>query len=153
MASVTDFIVHDEEGNPSLLVEVKALTNRSEQWARKMHRNLVVHGRLPETQFFLLALPDHFYLWSNHSQLDPSAPPSVVINAEPILETYFTRAGVSPNQVTGATFELIVRTWLQRIVQSPTSTDLPEHSRDWMLDSGLFEAIQGGSVEQGRVPA
>lgn len=153
MASSTDFIVHDEEDTPSLLVEVKALSNRSEQWARKMRRNLSVHGQLPEAQFFLLVLPDHLYLWSNHSQLDPSAPPSRIINAKPILDVYFARAGVSPDQVTGATFELIIRTWLQRIVQSPTSDDLPEFSRDWLLDTGLFEAIRGGSVEQGRIPA
>ncbi|MFB6097714.1 MAG: hypothetical protein ABEK84_01080, partial [Salinibacter sp.] len=98
-------------------------------------------------------LPDHFYLWSNHPQLDPSAPPSRAMNAERILEPYFARAGVSPDQIRGATFELIIRTWLQRIVQTPTSDDLPESSRDWLLDTGLFEAIRGGSVEKGRIPA
>jgi hypothetical protein len=85
MASSTDLIVHDDEDTPSLLVEVKALPNRSEQWARKMRRNLSVHGQLAEAQFFLLALPDRFYLWGTHSQLDPSAPPSRTINAEPLF--------------------------------------------------------------------
>jgi hypothetical protein len=148
MASSVDYIVNDEKGYPSLLVEVKALPDRSEQWARKMRRNLSVHSPLPEAPFFLLALPDQFFLWVDHAHLDPTAPPSYTVDAKPLLSPYFDRAGLSPEKAAGATFELIVWTWLLRIIQSPSSDALPEGDGEWLLDTGLFEAIQGGHIEQ-----
>jgi hypothetical protein len=153
MTSSVDFVVHDKEGNPTLLVEGKALRDRSEDWARKMRRNLSVHGSLPGAPFFLLALPDRFFLWTDHSQLDPMARPSHTINAAPLLAPYFARADVSAEQAAGATFELIVWTWLQRILQSPTPDALPEQSREWLLDTGLFEALRNGHIEQSGIPA
>lgn len=153
MAFPVDFTVHDKEGTPTLLVEVKALTGRSENWARQMRRNLSVHGPLPPAPFFLLTLPDQFFLWSNHSRLDPTAPPSSTIDAEPLLQPYFARAGISPDQMSGGTFELVVRTWLQRIIQAPNSDALPNQSREWVYETGLFDAIREGSIEQSGIPA
>jgi hypothetical protein len=153
MTSSVDFVVQDKQGNPALLVEVKALRDRSEDWARKMRRNLSVHGPLPDAPFFLLALPDRFFLWTDHSQLDPMDRPSHAIDAEPLLAPYFDRAEVSPERAAGATFELIVWTWLQRILQSPSPDALPDRSREWLLDTGLFEALRNGRIEQRGIPA
>lgn len=153
MTSSVDFVVQDKQGNPALLVEVKALRDRSEDWARKMRRNLTVHGHLPEAPFFLLALPDRLFLWTNHSQVDPMAPPARMIDAEPLLVPYFNRAKVTPEKAAGATFELIVWTWLQRILQSPSSDALPEQYREWLLDTGLFDAIRNGRIENSGIPA
>ena len=152
MSSV-DFVVYDDRESPSLLVEAKALTDRSEKWARKMRRNLSVHGSLPEAPFFLLALPDQFFLWGDHSRLDPMASPSYTADAEPLLTPYFDRAEVSSERAGGATFELIVWTWLLRVTQSPSPDALPERFREWVLSTGLFDAVRNGRIEQSGIPA
>lgn len=81
------------------------------------------------------------------------AHPSHTINAEPLLAPCFNRADVSAEQAAGATFELIVWTWLQRILQSPSPDALPERSRKWLLDTSLFEALRNGRIEQSGIPA
>jgi len=81
------------------------------------------------------------------------APPARMIDAEPLLVPYFNRAKVTPEKAAGATFELIVWTWLQRILQSPSSDALPEQYREWLLDTGLFDAIRNGRIENSGIPA
>jgi hypothetical protein len=79
-----DLMAYDVQGRPTLAVEVKNKRGTSRAWAAQLRRNMLAHGQLPETAFFLLALPDRFYLWKNTSnqlsnieptyEIDPTHP-------------------------------------------------------------------------------
>ena len=78
----TDLAVLDETGRETLLVEVKSRLGVSGDWARELHRNLVVHGFVAQGTAFLLATPETLYVWLGET--DPAAPwdaPSLELDA------------------------------------------------------------------------
>ncbi|ADI64613.1 hypothetical protein Aazo_2748 ['Nostoc azollae' 0708] len=60
-----DMAVHGKNRHFQMLVEAKNKRGASKILAAKMRRNMYSHGLLPEAHFFLLALPDKFYLWKD----------------------------------------------------------------------------------------
>ncbi|MDA1127074.1 MAG: hypothetical protein O2913_00025 [Chloroflexi bacterium] len=58
--AVADLVVKSPDDNVALIVEVKARFDVTDEWASTLHRNLVIHGWIPSTAYFLLALPDFF---------------------------------------------------------------------------------------------
>lgn len=147
MSSHTDIIVFSTSGQPSLAIEVKNKLGTTAEWAAKMRRNLAVHGTLPEAEYFLLALPDRFYLWKGATEDPRDLPPTYEIDAGQVLAAYYERDGLSLDKVSGRAFELLVASWLQDLVQRP---DLPSglsQGEAWIAGSGLLDAIKGGRIQ------
>jgi hypothetical protein len=150
MDAAIDFVIFDETDAPVLLVESKSRCNRSADWASRMRRNLVRHGSLPSAPFFMIVLPDRIFLWKDSNSSEISGAPSRIIDASPIFDPYFDRAGVKKDTISGASFELIVGTWLNRLVHDSSDLDTkisykPNH---WIVESGLLPSIQNGRVQQ-----
>ncbi|HEY9597406.1 MAG TPA: hypothetical protein V6D33_07020 [Cyanophyceae cyanobacterium] len=142
-----DIAVYGKDERLQLLVETKSKRSTSQDWAAKMRRNMYAHGLLPEAQFFLLALPDKFYLWKNIGLSTEIVNSSYEISSESFLQPYYTKAGVSLSEITGRSFELIVSAWLREVMGLQSADSLPQDYRDWFVSSGLFDAIQGGRLE------
>ena len=142
-----DIAVYGKDKRLQLLVEVKLKNGRSGNWAAKMRRNMYAHGLLPETRFFLLALPDKFYLWKDVGLLIEAIEPSYEISPQSFLEPYYIKANVSASNITGASLELIVSSWLTQIMTIQSIDLLSQDNKNWLIDSGLFDAIQGGYIE------
>ena len=68
MIQVPDIAVYSPNNELQLIVEVKNKIGATPEWAANMRRNLSIHSIVPYSPYFLLALPDYFYLWK-----DPSA--------------------------------------------------------------------------------
>ena len=59
---LADLVVKSSDDNIALIVEVKARSHVSDEWALTLRRNFVAHQMVPSSAFFLLALKDYFYL-------------------------------------------------------------------------------------------
>lgn len=114
-------------------------------WATKIHRNLLAHSGIPPTPYFLLAiLPGSFYLWKGNSALNFERQPDYEVNANEILQPYFDRLPHPPEIASDYELEALMTSWLKDI----SSSHLPEGPLyEWLRDSGLYEALRGGSVE------
>ncbi len=142
-----DLVAYDAQGQPILVVEAKNKLGTSRNWAAQMRRNILAHGGLPETAFFMLALPDRFYLWKDApSQLSPIEP-TYEIDPTSLLQPYYERLGMSPGELSGESFELLVTSLLAETLpprQNGATQDKPSH---WLTNSGLAAAMTGGHVE------
>lgn len=142
-----DIVAFDQSGQLALIVEVKSKLGTSKEWAKRMRRNLYAHGLLPSVPFFLLALPDRFYLWKNAGSQAEALDPTFEIAPATFLRPYYDRAGVASNELTGETFELIVAGWLLAVMRADGLTDLEGDNLEWLAGSGLLDRLSGGRLE------
>jgi hypothetical protein len=146
-ASRWDLSVDNRNGQLALVVEIKRKTNVSPEWAAKLRRNILAHGTFPKAPYFLMVFPDKFYLWSNAEAYQDQSDPTYTIDASPILQPYFERAGVAADQISGASLELIVTSWLGEIIHSDQLPENIDASQQWLIESGLYPALVGGKFE------
>lgn len=142
-----DLSVDNRNGQLALVVEVKRKTNVSPEWAAKLRRNIFAHGTFPKAPYFLMVFPDKFYLWSNAEAYQDQSEPTYTIDASPILQPYFERAGVTSDQISGDSLELIVSSWLGEIIHSEQLPESMDASQQWLIESGLYAALVGGKFE------
>jgi hypothetical protein len=147
MNQYADILAFDKHGQLDLIVEVKNKRGTSSEWAAKMRRNMYAHGLLPNAQFFLLALPDKFYLWKNTGKALEVLEPTQVIDPRPFLQPFYEQSGISPEVLTGRSFEFIVTSWLNQVLGARRPQDLPQENQDWLVSSGLFDKLSGGRLE------
>jgi hypothetical protein len=107
---------------------------------------LLESGRVPNSRYFLLVLPDKLYLWKDADNACELVEPTYEIDARPLFRPYFESAGVSSGKLSHEAFELIVTVWLNGLVHLGIPASVPEQQRRALEESGLVEAIRGGSV-------
>lgn len=143
MSIQADMVAYDSQGKMALVVEVKNKLGTNSEWAAKMRRNILAHG-YPSARFFLLALPDHFYLWKDKHSLEIEQP-NYDINPFVFLKPYLEKANIQPENLSGAGFELLVSSWLNELLQAETVKQ--DASNTWLAESGLLDAIKQGRVD------
>jgi hypothetical protein len=74
----------------------------------------------------LLALPDRLYLWKDISNTPELIEPTYELDATPFFQPYYERANISPDHLSGQSFELIVTSWLNELIQSGVPANVPE---------------------------
>ena len=140
-----DMAIYDTTGQLVLVAEAKNKLDTSSTWAAKMRRNILAHGLMPKARFFLLALPDRFYLWKDTGILPEIVPPDYEIDPRPFLRSHYIGTDLSLSSLTGEGFELVISSWLNTLLQNDTLP--PElQEQDWLIESGLFEAIKLGHL-------
>jgi len=142
-----DLSVDNRNGQLALVVEIKRKTNVSPEWAAKLRRNIFAHGTFPKAPYFLMVFPDKFYLWSNAEAYQDQSELLTLIDASPILQPYFERAGVTADHISGASLELIVTLWLGEVIHADQLPESIDASQQWLIESGLYAALVGGKLE------
>jgi len=142
-----DLSIDNRNGQLILVVEVKTKLNASPEWATQLRRNILAHGTFPKAPYFLMVFPDRFYLWTDADVRLEQSEPNYIIDARPILQPYFEQAGVSGEQISGQSLELIVASWLGRIIHSEKPLEDTDKSQQWLIESGLYAAIAGGKFK------
>jgi len=145
-----DLSVENHNGQLTLVVEVKRKINASPEWAARLRQNILAHGTFPTAPYFMMAFPDRFYLWTDAevAHLDRSEP-TYTIDARPLLQPYFERAGVAAEKISEHSLELIVASWLGEIIHAEKTPEAADKSQRWLIDSGLYNALAGGKFEHG----
>ncbi len=142
-----DIVIYDPQGELALVVEVKNKPGATPDWAAQMRRNLAVHLGIPRSRFFLLALPDHFYLWRAMANPLDAVAPDYDIDPAPLLAGYVEDAPSALSSMSEYGLTLAVLSWLTSVVQAPPVADIPPREQEWLFASGLYEAIAGGAIE------
>lgn len=142
-----DLSVDNRNGQRILVIEVKTKLNASPEWAARLRGNILAHGTFPKAPYFLIVFPDRFYLWTDADVRSEQNEPTYTIEARPILQPYFERAGVTAAQISGQSLELIVASWLGEIIHSEKAPEDIDESQQWLVDSGLYDALAGGKFE------
>jgi hypothetical protein len=142
-----DVAVYSSDKRLQLIVEVKKRPNKQielRDWAKRIHRNLLVHAGVPSTPYFLIAiLPDYLYLWKYNSPSSLDKAPDYEVKAKDIFKTYFDKLASPPDIASEHQLESLVTLWLKDLVQSePSDNDYLK----WFYDSGLYDATKDGSV-------
>lgn len=145
MRHYADIAIYGQDGLLKLLAEVKSKRGASREWAAKLRRNMYAHGQLPPVPYFLLALPDRFFLWQDVADLHMPVEPSYTVDPSPLLKSYFERAGTSSQTVTEKGLELAISAWLEKLTSSYGQP--AQQPEQWLRSSGLLDAIRGGRVE------
>jgi len=152
---IADIAVYSREGSLSLVAETKNRPLATRKWAAEYLRNLIdYYGAAPGAPYFLLALPDSFYLWRtapnrSHSDSDPFGEPEphYQADAKPLLRPYLEDVGLPLDDLSEAGFGLLVSAWLSDAVDpNLRKQDVPDEARELLFSSGLRRAIEGGSV-------
>src|SRR5919202_1159445 len=112
MNSRPDIVVYRPDERVLLVAEVKNIRGASAEWAAQMRRNLLVHGIVPNAPFFLLALPDHFYLWKDGKSIQDTVPPDYEVETAVALGAYTERLGIPLEDLSEPSLELLVTSWL-----------------------------------------
>ncbi|WP_341531471.1 hypothetical protein WKK05_39445 (plasmid) [Nostoc sp. UHCC 0302] len=144
--SAWDLSVNNRNGQLALVVEVKSKLNASPEWAASLRRNIFAHGTFPIAPYFLMVFPDRFYLWTNAEVQLEQSEADYAVDAHSILQPYLERAGVTAEQISGESLELIIASWLGKIIYSQSPEHIDESER-WLIDSGLYAAIAGGKFD------
>ena len=96
------------------------------------------HDRIPQSEYFLLALRDHFYLWHRPAR-EPGNPD---FEADTASELHLICRGSNTRSIrsTRAALTLLIQAWLGELVDGT----LPES--EWLVESGLAAAVRDGSI-------
>jgi hypothetical protein len=140
-----DVVVYSPRAGLQLVVEVKSQSGASDEWARQVRRNLLAHGFVPATPYFLLVLPDHVYLWKNTDLASIDSSPDFKLETPTVLADYLPMLSRPLHELSGPSLELLVNSWLANLVNT-THLDLNDPSQQWIIESGLYDAIKSGSV-------
>jgi hypothetical protein len=147
MSQNADIAVLDRKGNLALVVEVKSVRGKSNDWAAKMRQNIMAHGLLPSAPFFLLATLDKLYLWTTEGTDLSAAEPAYTVDPKPLLEPFYRTSGFNLDALSGLSFTLVVEAWLNQVLRSTTVDQLGDGDHEWLVSSGLFEKLSGGNVD------
>ena len=140
-----DIAVYSPDRKLQLVVEIKNKLGASAEWVTRMRHNLLTHSFIPHVPYFLLVLPDFFYLWTDTTSMNSLAKPDYKIEAAKILAPYL-KPTLSLNNLSGYGLELLTISWLEDMVRTDLQQDSVDPNLQWLLDSGLYEAIAHGSV-------
>lgn len=141
-----DITAYSSDGSLQLVVEINNKKGSNAEWAATMRRNLFVHSVVPYSPYFLLALPDYFYLWKNVDTLDIKLP-DYTVNAKPILEPYLNNSSQNLNTISEYGLELIINSWLNKLINTALTKETVKPYETWLLDSKLYNAIKHGYIK------
>lgn len=141
-----DIVVFSKDKRPILVVDVKdtrAYTTRES--AAGVRRSLITHGLLPDTPFFVFATRSQLFLWPQN--VDPRDPPGFTAAIDSILDDYASHRPNRPKTSRGGALEIVIFSWLSDLasgIRSPSPGSPADHM---LLESGVYEQIQGGTVD------
>jgi len=136
-----DFAVGKPGEGIQLLVEAKNTNAPTRDWASRFLRNLFAHTEIPRSEYFLLALRDHLYLWL-HPEREPKDP-DYEIDTAAALRPYLGEVKGSLEKLSESSFELVMLAWLNDLVAGT----LPDaETRHWVESSGLAKAVRNSSI-------
>lgn len=142
-----DIAILDRSGQIAAVAEIKRQLGTSRDWAVQLRRNLLAHGIRRVGDYFLLITPDRLYLWKDAGKSPKKVPPTHEADMQPEFARYFEGAGIDPDDISEAAFELLVGAWLgQLTLLEDEATDLAA-SRSWLAESGLLSAVKDGHIE------
>jgi hypothetical protein len=141
-----DIAVFSKDRRPVLVIEVKDTEiYATAEAATALRRSLMAHQLLPNVPFFMLATPIQIFLWLDDAK--PDAYPNYSAAANPILDAYTSRRANREKAVRGGALEIVIFSWLSDVGRGAPALSADSAVDRMLLESGLYEQIQGGSAD------
>lgn len=139
-----DAAIFDVDGNLALVIDIKNKRGTDVEWATGTRRNMMAHGFLHPAPFFLLALPDRFYLWKDAGE-QINVGPTYDVDPTTSLASYSETLGIYPQELSTTGFEFFIVAWFQSLLRYD---ELPQElvHLPWLVRSGLWERIRRGTL-------
>ena len=144
---LADLAIFDRSGQIAAVAEVKRRLGTSCDWAAQVRRNLVAHDIRCLADYFLLITPDRLYLWKDAGTNPDKVPPTHEADMQPEFARYFEGAGIDPDNISEAAFELLVGAWFGQLTRLEDEAKDLAASRSWLAESGLLSAVKDGRIE------
>lgn len=148
-----DILGYNQKRQLVLVVVTAPQRGKSCEWAAEYRHNLYVNAELPKTPFFIIALPDHFYLWKEVEE-EGIVNPTYEMDPRFSLKGFLKRSALAPDKLSRSAFDLLVNAWFGMLQISNNKMEIDSRHPDWQLeqnqawlfDSGLFEAVNKGHL-------
>jgi len=137
-----DFVVETPNREVLLVVEARNVAAPTPEWALRFLRNLYVHVAIPRSEYFLLALRDHMYLW-RRPHPDEQELPAFAGDTAATLAPYLQMIPIRLETMSQPGFEQVVYAWLADLV---AGTEPEPEAVKWLEDSGLLTSIRKGTI-------
>lgn len=141
MAFSPDVAVFDDAGKVVLIVEIIPRKDVSRKWASKLLQNLWSNDVFTAAPFFLMVSPFRSFLWQSSSIEAGNFCPAYEFESDFLLNSF---TSLELKELSEASLEIVVASWLLGLVQR--NKDPGKSELDWFKNSGLAEAIEGGSI-------
>ena len=142
-----DLAIFDRSGQIAAVAEIKRQLGTSRDWAAQVRRNLLAHGIRRVGDYFLLITPDRLYLWKDAGKNPEKVPPTHEADMQSEFAQYFEGAGIDPDNISGAAFELLVGAWFGQLTLLDDEAKDLGASRSWLVESGLLSTVKDGRIE------
>lgn len=136
-----DFTLEKPGHGTWLLVEARNTKSPSRAWAAEYLRELFTYVDIPPSEYFLLALRNHLYLWKRPTQ--SSAEPDFEGSTEGALRPYLSRLRFPLDKLSPSSFDFLIQAWLTDLIAGEPPD---EDNRSLLHDSGLAESIRDASI-------
>jgi len=141
-----DLEIRDRTGQPQVIVEFKTapfgLSTSLDEYAVRIHRNLLAHGAVPYTPLFWLVFTNgHSYLWNHSAASDIGSKFDYTADLSPYWGG--DRAG-GIEQVSERDFSQAFVLWLSDIQAHPDQAALPE----MLTQTGLLQVLRDAVLER-----
>lgn len=137
-----DILIQSPQGNSIAVVEVKNRQNLSRDVATAFRRNMLVHGLLSQTPYFLLTSQDIGFLWKGAKEENLDAPPNYEFSMDNVVSRYVKRK--PGERLHGPVLDLIMSQWLFDLTMG-TQKSFEEPERTLAL-AGFNESIKGAKI-------
>ena len=87
------------------------------------------------------------YLWKDAGDSLEKVPPTHEADMQPEFAQYFEGAGIEPDNISGAAFELLVGAWFGQLTRLEDEAEDLAANRSWLAESGLLSAVKDGRIE------
>ena len=126
-----DLVAYSPSNRPVLFVEIRGRSGADARVASAYLTNLLRRGGDMPSDYFLLAMPDRFFLWRGAAS---GAPPDYEIDPKLLLEPYQQQGPPS-----GLALELIMGSLLAGWIRG-------EDAPGWLEESGLKQTLAGARL-------
>ena len=145
MDTAVDFVVESPHTDELLLVEAKSISSPSAEWAGRLARSVLQHTSPQANHFLLLVLRNYLYLWKHYPQ-EGSDLPDFSARTEEALGPYLKDVQTSLHEMSGLSFELLVKSWLTDL----SGGSVPPSVEKWIHAAGLQQFENGVLREEQR---
>ena len=140
--SQPDILIQSPQGNSIAVVEVKNRQNLSRDVATAFRRNMLAHGLLSQTPYFLLTSQDIGFLWKEAKEENFDALPDYEFSMDKVVSRYIKQK--SGERLYEPVLDLVVFQWLLDLTMG-TQKSLEEPERTLAL-AGFNESIKGAKI-------
>ncbi|HLJ35216.1 MAG TPA: hypothetical protein VKU38_16300 [Ktedonobacteraceae bacterium] len=137
-----NILIQSHQGYPIAVVEVKNRQNLSPDVAAAFRRNMLVHGLLSKTPFFLLTSQDTGFLWKEAKEENFDALPDYEFSMDKVVSRYIKQK--PGERLYEPVLDLVVFQWLLDLTMD-MQKPLEEPERTLTL-AGFNESIKGAKI-------